>query len=203
MKKFSYRYLLVGLLVCLGSSGCAAFSGGNLKELENFPAAPEAPINAYINMTWNHYENGVRKPEPDLIKAEEAMISALKVFKETGFFSKVSSFMADPDVQIKVLIQYKYEGPAQAGSTFFILTLGLIPIHGTNHFVMDVEATNLKTGLSRSYHLEDSVNVYGQTLLILIAPFNWAPSVRQNVLENMFKHLAVNMHEDGLLKTVQ
>jgi len=186
------------ILILLFGSGCfAAFPAGKLKEMETFPPVPEAPINAHLNITWNHYLYGVHKPEADQSSADNVWKIAEKTFKESGYFEKISPFVAHPDIKIKAHIIFKVEG-SEAGVLFSAATFGVIPTHVMHHYVMDAEVTNLKTGQSRSYHLEDSVSIYAQTILILIAPFYWPGTVGEEMLENMFKHLAIKMREEGV-----
>jgi hypothetical protein len=198
MKNSSYWSFFFGFLICLWFSGCASFAGGNLKELEAVPSAPVKSPRASLAITWSTYLNGVHKPANEHIAAGMGMKHALEAFKETGYFSEVGPTVDNPDVKIKVRI--KDEGKANLGMAMVTgFTLFLIPSSATDLYVMDAEVTNLKTGQTRSYHLEDSMNYYQQIFLIFIMPFNWPASVVEDVLENMFTHLAVKIHEDGLL----
>jgi len=201
MNESCYRYLLVGLLIGLLSSGCAAsFAGGNLQELESFPAAPEAPIKANLIITGKFSLNGVHIPGDDRSIAELGRKNALEAFKELGYFSEVGPAVDNPDIQIKVRFQRKLErGFLMEFISGFTLTL--IPSSLTDYFILDADVTNLKTGQTRSYHLEDSVTRTIWVFLILM--FNLHGWVVEDVLANMFKYLAVKMHDDGLLITAQ
>ena len=105
-------------------------------------------------------------------------------------------------MQIKVHIKFNVES-SRTGIFLSAFTFGVIPTMAMNYYFMDVEVTNLKNKQSWSYHFEDSASIYSQTILILIAPFNWPFTVRDNIQKNMFKHLAVKTHEEGVLNTAQ
>jgi hypothetical protein len=203
MRSLHHFKIISLILILLFVSGCfAAFPAGKLKELEIFPPGPEAPINAHLNITWNHYLNGVHKPEADQSSADNVWKIAEKTFKESGYFEKISPFVAHPDIKIKAHIIFKAEF-SEAGLLFGAATFGVIPTYAMHHYAMDAEVTNLKTGQSRSFHLEDSVSIYAQTILILIAPFYWPGTAQEEMLENMFKNLAIMMSEEGLLDPTQ
>ena len=199
MKQIRYRIFLVGIMVGLVSTGCAAFSGGKLEELETLPEAPEVSSKANLTINWETYMNGVRHSENEQVAAGVGMKHALAAFKESGYFSEVGSAVDNPDLQIRVKMQDQGEG--SMGRAFLTgLTLYLIPSSGTDHYVMDAEVTHVKSGETKKYHLEESLEFHQQLFLIFIMPFNTPGSVAEEIFENMFKHLAMKIQEDGLLK---
>ncbi len=212
MDESCYRYLLVGLLIGLLSSGCAtSVAGGNLQELESFPAAPEAPIKANLIVTGKDNAIGFLVPTNDLAIANMGRAFAINAFKESGYFSEVGPTIDvfwgtvgpavdNPDIQIKVRFQRKHE-PSFWKEFITIFSLNLIPTERTQYFILDADVTNLKTGQTRSYHLEESVTRHIQVFYIFM--FKSHQLSVGDVVKNMFKHLAVNMHEDGLLTTAQ
>ena len=193
-------FLVVGFLISLWCSGCALFAGGNLKELETLPTAPDTPLKATLDFTYSHFGYQLNHRERDLAEGS-SIKSALEAFEKTGYFSEIGPTVADPDLQINVNFLHK----AKSDRTYklAVWTLLLIPTVGVDQFIIDAEVNNLRTGQTRSYHLEDSVIMYAQTLLILFIPFQIPYTIYDDVRQNMYKHLGVKMHEDGLLTTAQ
>jgi len=108
----------------------------------------------------------------------------------------------NPDTQITVRYQRK-KVESISHTRFLLCTVTLLlycPHQDKHHFIVDAIVTHLKTGQVKAYHLKDTMSIHFNIFYILV-PWRHPVFVDGDIIENMFKHLAVKMYEDGLLAT--
>lgn len=196
-------FLVVGFLISLWCSGCASFAQWNLQKLETLPTPPETLSKAKLTFALSIIDNNNNSISDSSLDRWIEMRYALNGFEETGYFSDIGPTVANPDLQINVHFQYKVGESSDSlailcGATLFLICLD----KQTDHYIVDAEVTHLKTGQVKTYHLKDSINTRANIFLIFI-PWQWGIFVEGDIVENIFKHLAVKIHEDGLLVTAK
>ena len=177
-------------------TGCASFPGRVLPEVTHFPAVSEKPT-VNVSLSFRQYMNG--QPLNIGVKIVEDAMQKMIIerFEESGLYSVVSVNNPNPDVS--VVVDMKDEGTGSYGMAILTgLTLYIIPSSATDSFVVKAKVKNNKTGVEKTVEVEDFVTLWQEILLLPFLPFNFPPSVNQDVLKNIMDTVAIKVHSAAI-----
>jgi hypothetical protein len=118
--------------------------------------------------------------------------------QKSGYFNEVGETVANPDLKLEVRMRDVFK--ANRGLTFLsVLTLCIIPCKAKNTFSLKATLTDTKTGKAHQIDLEDRVTVWGEILLLPLAPFKTTSSQTSKCQNKIFDNLALEIQKSGAL----
>jgi len=109
---------------------------------------------------------------------------------------------ADVVLQIKILHEFY---PQEGYAMLSILTLGLIPWHKTDTWTMSVNVRHWEPGRlisDQSFVIKDEMRTTSSLFFIFVWPFTekpfmTMPEIKEEIIRNMFRHLLIQLRDQG------
>lgn len=186
-------------LSCLAS--CAAFPGPDNPEFDSYPPHEGRQVTARVELSNRLVINGRQTPRMDEFAAgAEPLLrqQAVDTFLSSGYFSRASKSVADPDLDVKISILT--EGRSNVwNSVASSLTAYIWPNRSTDFRTLEAVVTE-RSGRSATYVLTDRVVNWQSIFLAPLVPFRPTDEVYKDVSRRMIEHLILKIQEDGALR---
>lgn len=161
------RLLCISLVILL--SGCAAFRGGQLGTIENWPPAAEQKKSISYVITGKVDFNGkVTSAQPVMLAAWKRHVD--RAYNEAGVFSSVSEGFSDTDIRAE--IDVTDVGRGNMALAFICgLTMFVIPAKASDEFVIRTVYKDRQGNVLADITRKENVDMWMQILLLPATPF--------------------------------
>ena len=135
------------------------------------------------------------------VKAGESRLQdkIIERFVRSGMFSAVS--VSNPNSDLSVTVEMKDDGSGSLVMAFITgLTFFIVPSSATDCYKVTAKVRNNKSGVEKTFEVEDFVTTWQEILLLPFLPFNFAPVVANDVLNNVMDTVAVKVHDAACIE---
>ena len=168
-------------------------------EVTGFPPMDEVSRpTASVVLELEHRVNGSLFDEGREETEEALRWQAIRALRESGYFAEVGPVVPNPDLELIIGFELD-EDINRFGIFATVLTAFVIPSRTRHAFVLDAIVRSPRTGEKWELRMEDSMRQWMQLFLVFGAPFARQPTVQNEVCENMFRRLAVELHQRQIL----
>jgi hypothetical protein len=195
MKHLGRAALIVLMVVFF--SGCAVFKGEKVPEtvLPKLDGANTTKPSISYDITSM---SGIVKVDKSADIVQNIIAGELlNALEESNYFSRIAKNDKDADVNLSVVMTNSGSPAAFVGAVITGLSLYTIPSWATDNFDLQAKAGN-KAGMQKEYTLSDSTTLVQWLPMMFVFPFKHLGQVPE-VRKNMYRHLLLQMKNDGLL----
>lgn len=191
------------LFMVVSASGCAAFRGDKLPEVQGWPPVSQSGKKSLqVSVGGSVSSNG--KQIQDVSKVLSGWTTqTLKAYEESGLFSSAStSAMQESDLKIDVKVHYKSEYNEKLGMLLglsFGLAALVIPQKSSGDYLLRTTIHDREGKEVAFIEKSESVSTWIQLFLLFAMPFRDGPgTVEKNVLYDLNRASILEAHGKGL-----
>ena len=187
-----------GLLV-FAASGCASFRGGELAETTPWPpvASPTKKSVSLVLAGGTVSVNG-NPTDASPMMLQQWREKVEKTYADSSLFSAVLPESAPADVRAEVHVSDIGEG--SMGLAFLCgFTMFIIPATAIDHFTMKTDFKNANGDVLATIEKSDSSRLWMQLFLVFVMPFNWPPSVGEELFRDLSRATLADAHGKNIL----
>lgn len=196
MKLIMKFFLVLGLFTI--GVGCASFRVNELADMGSLPPPSGTGRDAIVSYEFSaDVEMGQSRPQPELLRSQlEAEF--LEVLLNSGYFYAIDHQIEDADFAMQINILNRGNPAAMLPAFVTGFSLFTIPSWAKDTFILTCQI-HTREGVDYFYQLEDASILVQWLPMILAFPFNLPARVPVDIRKNMYRHLLLQMKDDGLL----
>ncbi len=179
-------------------SGCAAYPDHRIPKIEALPAYDGSKPRAKVILEYETRLNGDLHTEFRESGEKEKQERLIEVLRESGYFEEVGVDTDSPDLEIVVgcAFDLKLSRPSMY---LTVLSAWLFPTRTLDEMTLDVHVRSVASGEIREIQVQDSIHQWFQLFLLPISFFHLYPGVEDEMLDNMYRTLALELQKSGML----
>lgn len=193
--------ILIGIVSA--TIGCvAAYPQHHIAEVKEFPVATGSKPSVKITFEEEQRQNSnlvMTEHETRTEKFREIMI---EVLRNSGYFSEVNTYIDSPDLEIIANLSADFK-VNHAWVYVTVCTAFLVPSVFDKDFALDAVVRTSNRAQTWELNYRDSMQSWAQLFLIVMMPFHEESAVEREVVENMFRRLAFDLNDRGILAAVE
>jgi hypothetical protein len=194
---FFFKFMTIVLLPFL--SGCATFRHGADPAITKWPLDVTAKRKT-IDIQLTYCNDSEKCPEEMKKNSQKLYDTLVKIYESSGLFSVVKSSSRVADIQAVVNVDKL--SPASEWGRFFaemsLRSLFIIPIYFEQSIILESTYKDNTGNTLGSFNKSESAHSGIWAPLILLSPFFYPESVKEEIICDLIRNTIIDAHSKGI-----